>query len=124
MHRLRDDRGSSTVEFVIAAAVMVMLLLVIVQVGVYFHLRAVAHTAARHGLDEVRVVDGTPAEAVAATNDFLDQSGTSIENRSVTADRTDTAATVRVTGTVVTIIPGLQLNLDVTVDAPTERITP
>lgn len=124
MHRLRDDRGSSAVEFVIAAALMVMFLLIIVQVGVYFHLRAVAHTAARHGLDEVRVVDGTPAEAVAAANDFLDQSGTSIENRSVTADRTDTTASVRVTGTVVTVIPGLQLNLDVTVDAPTERTTP
>ena len=36
-----------------------MLLLVIVQFGVYFHLRAVAQTAARHGLDQVRVVDGS-----------------------------------------------------------------
>jgi hypothetical protein len=103
---------------------MVMLLLVIVQVGVYFHLRAVAHSAARHGLDEVRVVDGTPAEGVEATTDFLEQSGSSIENRAVTADRTDTTATVRVSGTVVAIIPGLHLDINVVVDAPVERVTP
>ena len=119
-----SDRGSSTVEFAIAAALMVMLLLVIVQVGVYFHLRAVAHTAARHGLDEVRVVDGTPGAGIAAATDFLDQSGSSIDGRSVTADRTGTTATVRVTGNVVSIVPGLSLGLDIVVDGPVERLTP
>jgi len=103
---------------------MVMILLAIVQIGVYFHLRAVAQTAARHGLDEVRVVDGSPEAGTAAANDFLDQSGNGIENRAVTADRTATTATVRVTGNVVTILPGLNLTVEVVVDAPVERVTP
>lgn len=108
----------------IAAALMVMILLAIVQIGVYFHLRAVAQTAARHGLDEVRVVDGSAEAGTAAANAFLDQSGDGIENRAVIADRTATTATVRVTGDVVTILPGLELSIEVEVEAPVERVTP
>lgn len=103
---------------------MVMLLLVIVQVAVYFHLRAVAHTAARHGLDEARIANGSTGAAIAAANAFLDQSGSSIEDRAVTADRSATTATVRVTGEAVSIIPGLTLEIDVVVDAPVERVEP
>lgn len=103
---------------------MVMILLAVVQIGVYFHLRAVAQTAARHGLDEARVAEGSPAEGIAAANAFLDQSGGGIENRSVTANRTDTEASVRVAGKVVTILPGLDLTIEVEVQAPVERVTP
>ena len=46
------DRGSSTVEFVIASAAMVLLLLMVVQVGVWYHTRAVAQTDALAGLAE------------------------------------------------------------------------
>lgn len=122
--RRSDDRGSSTVEFVICAALMVMLLIVIVQVGVYFHTRAVAQTAARQGLDQVRVVDGSTDSGVATANEFLDQAGGSLEDRNVTATRTAVHATVTVSGSVVSIIPGLDLHVDVTVDAPLERVTP
>jgi hypothetical protein len=103
---------------------MVMILLAIVQIGVYFHLRAVAQTAARHGVDEVRVVDGSTEAGTATANAFLDQSGDGIGNRTVTADRSETTATVRVTGDVVSILPGLHLTIDVEVDAPVERVTP
>jgi len=103
---------------------MVMILLAVVQIGVYFHLRAVAQTAARHGLDEVRVAEGSPAAGVAAASEFLDQSGNGIESRSVTADRTETEATVRVTGKVVSILPGISLTIEVEVEAPVERVTP
>ena len=103
---------------------MVFLLLVIVQFAVYFHLRAVAQTAARHGVDQVRVTNGTPAAGIAATNEFLDQSADSLHARTVDAERTETDSSVQVTGTVVTIIPGLTLTIDVTVHAPSERLTP
>jgi hypothetical protein len=103
---------------------MVMILLAIVQIGVYFHLRAVAQTAARHGLDEVRVVDGSAEAGTAAAYAFLDQSGDGIENQAVIADRTATTATVRVTGDVVSILPGLELSIEVEVEAPVERVTP
>ncbi len=103
---------------------MVMLLLVIVQFALYFHLRAVAQTAARHGLDHVRVVDGSTDAGITAANEFLDQGGRSLEDRDVTAERSAVASSMSVAGMVVSIIPGLNLRVEVTVDAPTERVTP
>ena len=124
LRRCRDERGSATVEFVIGAALMVVLLLVIVQFAVYFHMRSVAQTAARHGIDRVRVVDGSEQAGIAAASEFLDQGGSSLEDRDVSALRTDVESSMSVSGTVVSIIPGLNLRVEVTVDAPTERVIP
>ena len=125
--RLRDgdgERGSGTVEFVIGAALMVFMLLAIVQIALYFHLRSVANTAARHGIDNVRVLDGSTAAGITAANEFLDQAGSSLEGRSVDATRSPELSTVTVTGQVVAVIPGLNLHVSVTVNAPTEAIRP
>ena len=103
---------------------MVMLLLVIVQFALYFHLRAVAQTAARHGLDHVRVIDGSTDAGITAANEFLDQGGRSLVNRDLTAERSAVASSMSVSGMVVSIIPGVNLRVEVTVDAPTERVTP
>ena len=118
------ERGSTTVEFVIAAALMVFLLMAIIQFAIYFHLRSVAVTAARHGVDQVRVLDGSPADGISAANQFLDQAGSSLDNRHVTAARTPTRSTVNVTGAVVAVIPFVSLHISVSADAPTEALQP
>jgi Flp pilus assembly protein TadG len=123
--RVRDgESGSSTVEFVIGTALMVTMLTVIVQFALYFHLRAVAQTAAREGLDHVRVVEGSPDDGIATANEFLDQAGQSLEARQVTAERSPSTSSLTVSGNVVSVVPGLNLRVEVTVDAPTERVTP
>lgn len=109
-------------EFVIGTAVMITMLTVIVQFGLYFHLRTVAHTAARHGLDHVRVVDGSTDDGITTANEFLNQSGRSLGARQVTAQRGATTSTLTVAGDVVSVVPGLDLRVEVTVDAPTERV--
>lgn len=111
-------------EFVICATVMVLLLLVVVQVALYFHARAVATTAARQGLDHVRVVDGSIGDGVGTANAFLAQTGGGLERRGVSASRSATRASVTVEGEVVSVVPGVQLPIEVTVSAPVERITP
>lgn len=122
--RARSERGSATVEFVICAVVMVLLLMVIVQVALWFHTRAVATTAARHGLDEVRVLNGDPAAGEATAREFLDQGAGGLEDRSVSAERSATEASVTVHGTVVSVIPGISLPLTIRVSGPVERIVP
>ena len=122
--REAGDRGSGTVEFVICSAGMVLLLLMVVQVGVWYHTRAVTQTAARHGLDHVRVMNGTPGDAIAATNEFLAQAGRGLRQARVDATRSSNQSTVSVTGRVVSIVPGVNLGLSVSVAAPTERIAP
>ncbi len=111
-------------EFVIAAAAMVLLLLMVVQIGVWYHTRAVAQTAARHGLDHVRTLDGSTGDGIAVADEFLAQSGGGLEGAQVDATRTALESTVTVSGRVVSILPGVTFTVSVTVNAPTERIEP
>lgn len=103
---------------------MVTMLTVIVQFALYFHLRTVANTAARHGLDQVRVVGGSVEDGIATASEFLDQSGQSLEARHVYSERGANTSSVTVAGEVISVVPGLNLRVEVTVDAPTERVTP
>ena len=118
------ERGSAAVEYVICAGLMMLMFTGIVQFAVYFHLRSVATTAARHGVDQVRILDGTTTAGITTANEFLAQNGKTLENSAVTADRTATMATVTVTGRVITIVPLLSLHLTVSAQAPTERLDP
>jgi len=103
---------------------MVLLMVMVVQVAVFYHSRAVAQTAARHGLDQARVLNGSTDAAIAVTNEFLNQAGGGLRDPQVSADRTPTMATVSVTAHVVSILPFTDFTVSVTVDAPTERIEP
>jgi len=120
----RDDRGSATVEFVICAAGMVLLLMMVVQVGVWYHTSAVAQTAARLGLDHVRTFDGSTHDGIAVATEFIDQAGDGLQDPQVHATRLAERSTVSVSGHVVSILPGVSFPVSVTVDAPTERLEP
>jgi Flp pilus assembly protein TadG len=116
------ERGSTTVEFVVLVPLMVLLLMVVVQFGVYFHTCAVVTTAARHGADDARVFTGTAEAGAAATEQFLDQAAGALRDRGVTVDRSPTEVTITVTGEVVSLIPFASFPVAVTVHAPVERI--
>lgn len=120
--RLRDERGSTTVEFAVLLPLIVLLLMAVVQFGVYFHTRAVATTAARHGVDDARVLNGSADAGHAAATQFLDQAAGALRGRGVAVERSATAVTVTVTGEVVSLIPFASFPLRVTVAAPVERI--
>ena len=124
MPRRGEEEGSATVEFVICAAGTLLMLLMVVQVGVWYHTRAVAQTAARHGLDHVRTFDGSVDRGVAVATEFLAQSAGGLQNPQVRATRTAADSTVAVSGRVVAVLPGVSWTLSVTVNAPTERIEP
>jgi Flp pilus assembly protein TadG len=115
------ERGASTVEFAVGLSLMVLLVMAVIQFAVYFHLRAVAGTSARHGVDRGRIVDGSDGDALIAANEFLDQSGSSLTGRQVTASRTGDEFSVTVTGQVPSVMPGLNLTVDVTKSAPIEE---
>ena len=120
--RSENDRGSTTVEFVVLVPLMVLLLMVVVQFGVYFHTRAVVTTAARQGADNARTFDGTTEAGDAATTQFLDQSAGALRDRTISVERTATEVTVTVTGEVTSLIPFAVFPLTITVSAPVERI--
>jgi Flp pilus assembly protein TadG len=119
------DRGSATVEVAIAMPVIMLLLMLVVQAGVYFHTRAVVTTAAHKAADAVRVDEGSIPAGQAAADAFLDRNAPALDDRSVEVVRTADRAEVTVSGNVVSLVFGLDLfPVSVSVSAPIERVTP
>lgn len=115
----------ATTEVVIAFPVVLTIVLVIVQLGLAAHARSVAQAAAQEGAAAARRFDGSAQQAKARTEDYLDQLGpTILQDRSVTAERDTQIATVRVTGTVISVIPGLHLSVEKSASGPVERYVP
>jgi Flp pilus assembly protein TadG len=124
-HGPHSDRGSATIEVAVALPIVMLLLMLVVQVGVYFHTRAVATTAAHKGLDALRVEEGSVPAARAATEGFLDRNAPALETHTVDVARTGDIAEVTVSGDVVSLIFGADLfPVRVTAVAPIEQVTP
>ena len=51
----RDDRGTSAVEFAIVTPVFLLLILGIIEIGLYYHARNTAQSSAREGVSVLRV---------------------------------------------------------------------
>ena len=124
-HWVRDERGSATVEVAIALPVVMLLLMLVVQAGVYFHTQAVATTAANKGLDALRVETGTAHAATDTTSRFLDRHAPALRSSDIDAARTGDTAQVTVSGDVVSLVFGVDLfPVRVTASAPVEQVTP
>jgi Flp pilus assembly protein TadG len=119
----RGDRGSASVEVTIAAPLLVLLLLAVVQFAVWAHAMHIAQAAANTGVQTARAHGSTAHGGKQDTATILDQlAGRILTNRTVTAQRTATDATVTVSGTAQAVIPGLALPVRVSVTAPREKV--
>ncbi|MFD9630303.1 TadE family protein [Streptomyces violascens] len=117
----RDDRGVGSVEFAILSVVVLLLTFTAIQVGLYYHARKVAQSAARQGVEAARQFGATPGDGVAQAQDFLAKFGGSVQGASVSSSGSS-AAQIRITvhGSVATLVPGLHLDVTQYADAPTE----
>ena len=126
----RDDCGSATVEFALGAPLLLLIVALIWQVGVWAIGDLAARNAANHALQTSRVVGGTaPAGHSDAAALLAQNGGWFVVDPVVTVTRTPTVTTVTITGHAravvpASIIPGLQPTITVTVQAPTERHSP
>ena len=122
--RVRDERGSFTISLAILAVPFFLLVLLIVQAGVYTHARQVATAAAQEGLRAARNLDGSGGAGQAQAGQLLAQTaGTTLRNTSVSARRHADWASVDVHGQVVSLVPGLTLTVDAHAEGPVERYT-
>ncbi|MFD8690751.1 TadE/TadG family type IV pilus assembly protein [Streptomyces sp. NPDC059651] len=122
--RPRDDRGFASVEFAVLALVVLGLAFTTIQVGLYFHARKVAQSAARHGVEAGRAFGSGSGEGVAEAQSFLARFGGSVRGASVSSTGSS-AEDVRITvsGSVATLVPGLELHVTQYANAPVERWT-
>ncbi|MFF3277194.1 TadE family protein [Streptomyces chrestomyceticus] len=122
--RLRGDCGSGSVEFAVLATVVLALILTALQVGLYFHARKVAQSAARQGVEAGRRFGSGSGDAVTQAQAFLARYGGSVRTPSVSAaGSTDQEIRITVRGSVATLVPGLSLDVVQHADAPVERWT-
>lgn len=107
MKRYRlDDRGSVTVEWALWALPAVIVVLGLLQLGLWWVARDAAMTSAQQGLLVGRGLDATPAEARAAASSFIARVDLIARDPGVsTAGTTDDVMHVDVSVSVLNIIP-------------------
>ncbi|MEU0350812.1 TadE/TadG family type IV pilus assembly protein [Streptomyces sp. NPDC006237] len=116
------DRGAVSLEMLIVFPVVLLIILMVVHVGLWWHARNVAMSAAQLGVESARVRGASAGTGTAEAREFLSRAGGSISGTSVSGSKGATV-TIRVTGYVDTMIPGLKLKIDQHADAAAERIT-
>lgn len=116
----RDDRGEVAANTAVFL-VVVLLLFVTLQFGLWFYAREVAAAAAQHAVDAARVETGSAALGEATAGDYLSQVG-GLDAATVSVTRGSETVTAVVSGRAVSIVGFLDPPVEVTVTAPVERV--
>lgn len=121
--RAESERGAASLaQTVLVAPTLLAVLMLIVQVGLLLHARNVAEQAAQQGAAAGRAYDGSEGSAKTTTLSYLASlSDRTLRNRSVAVERTPETASVTVTGTVISVVPWLDLRVSESASGPVER---
>lgn len=112
-------------ELVIATPLLLLILLAIIQFALWSHATHIAQAAASQGLAAARAQDGTAAAGSASAQQMLNQLDSGpLSGASVHAERSATAATVRISGTATSVVPFLHLPVHAEAVGPVERFVP
>jgi Flp pilus assembly protein TadG len=109
---------------VVATPLLMLLILAVIQFGIWAHATHVAQATAEEALAATRVQGGTAAAGQQRASQVLTQIGSAIlTSPHISVTRTATTATVSVTATAERVmpLPGLALPVAVTVTGPVER---
>ncbi|MDF5758422.1 TadE family protein [Spongiactinospora sp. TRM90649] len=119
-----QERGSATLEATVIYPAVLLLILLTVNVAMWFHARSIALSAAQEGLRAGRAHGTDLAAGRAAARNFIRQTGGSfLTSSSVRAERTRDSVQVVVTGRAISLIPLFDLGVEQVARAPLERWT-
>ena len=102
--RLRGDRGDVG-PLVVVTPVMVMVVMLVIQMGLYYHARSVMSAAAQDGARAYQNENGTDTDARFAANQILNGSGSLLENELIAVSASGSLVTVTITAQVTSLIP-------------------
>jgi Flp pilus assembly protein TadG len=129
--RRRGDEGSATTEFVIAAPAFLLVIMLIVQAGLYFHALSVASAAAQEGARAATEAGNTVPDGEREAGEFVRTLAPRLlTGVDVAGQRVDGGDAVRVTvaGEVTNVfrVPGLDIDLSVreSAESVVERFRP
>ena len=121
-HRLRGDRGDATVEAVLTVPVLLLMIMIVIQFGLWYHASHTLEAAAQEGVRAARVEGGRASDGQDRTEQFVRYATpTLVQDVQVTATRDDQIARVEVQGSVHSLVPGLTLSVRAEAQSPVER---
>ncbi|MEW6470661.1 MAG: TadE/TadG family type IV pilus assembly protein [Actinomycetota bacterium] len=121
--RLRDESGEAA-EVVLVTPVLLLLVLLVLQFGLWYHAAHVAHAAAQEGVRAARLEGGTDEDGRQRAERLLARAGPTIVGDPVIDVSRDVAtAVVEVRGRSVAVIPGMRLPIRARAASPVERLT-
>jgi len=120
-----DEEGSSAIEMVILFPVTLLVVLMIVQFGVWYHAAAIARAAAQEGVKTASAYGATAGAGRTRADAVLDRNGRGLIQGSAVAPFRDAAvARMTVTGFALTVVPVLHLPIRESATAPVEAFRP
>ena len=122
---VQRERGSSSIQMVILMPALFSIMFLGMQGALYYHARTVAIAAAQEGARAAGSQNGTAAEGVSAASSFVSDAGGKdvLPGAHMTGGRSATTATMTVTGTSLSVIPGWSPAVSQSASVPVERIT-
>jgi len=123
MQRLRrPERGSASTEAVLLTPVLLFLVMLVVQFGLWYHAENVVQAAAREGVRAARMEASTASAGRDRAVEFLAATGpTIIRQPVVKATRDGDKAVVSISGRAVNVVPGFSLPVSATATSKVER---
>jgi Flp pilus assembly protein TadG len=119
----RGDRGASPVELAIVSLGLLVLTFSVIQVGLVFYARSLAHVAATQAVNVARGYGATDEAGRQKAVAFLNRAGDGLRNPTITIRRTGTEVTVTVTGSAISVLPGLRFTVQQSAHGSVERVT-
>lgn len=118
--RADGQAGTTSSELVLLLPIMLLLIMLVVQFGLWLHARQVATAAAQEGLAAAQVEFGTAAAGHDTAAAFVAAAG-GLREVDIAAVRETTTARVTITGTTPAVVPGLSLEVAAVAEGPVER---
>ncbi|GAB2765601.1 TadE/TadG family type IV pilus assembly protein [Streptomyces bullii] len=123
--RWRDDRGDTSIQMAIIFPFVLLATVAVIQASMWYYARQIALTAAREGATAARAYQSSPADGAAQARSVLGRTaGDSLSGYSVAASSDGQRVRVEVSGTALSMIPGLSgLRVAQSASGPVERWT-
>lgn len=119
---MRSESGEASTEAVLVVPVLLLLVMLVFQFGLWYHAEHVAQAAAQEGVRSARLEGGSAEDGRRRAERFLTRAGRKIVSAPVvSASRDSVSAEVRVEGHAVVLVPGLRLPVRAAATSPVER---
>ncbi len=123
MNRVRNQRGSATVQTVVLLPVMLLVLWIALGAAMYYYGHTAALAAAQSAAAAGAAEDATEADCRQAGLGLADRIGDALGSPQVSCSIGAGSASATVTGTVLSLIPGWSPSVSATATAPRESLT-